>query len=86
MMEPSYTVYIVECADGSLYTGITTDVVRRVGEHNGEGGRGARATRARRPVVLRYTETCATRSDALKREYAIKQLAREEKLALCTDH
>lgn len=79
-----YYVYIVECADGSLYTGITTDIDRRVREHNGEGVRGARTTRVRRPVTLRYIEEQPSRSAALKREHAIKQLPRTEKLALCT--
>lgn len=79
-------MYIVECADGSLYTGITTDVVRRIREHNGEGVRGARYTRAQRPVTLRYAEELASRSEALKREYAIKQLTRAQKIALCIEN
>lgn len=81
-----YFVYMLRCADGTLYTGIATDVARRVREHNGEGAGtgkfGAKYTRARRPVVLVYSETCATRSSALMREHVIKQLSREEKMKL----
>ncbi len=74
---------MVRCADGTLYTGIATDVQRRVAEHNDAGGRlGARYTRARRPVELVYQEPAATRSEAAQREYQVKRLAREEKLAL----
>ena len=77
-----WRVYIVRCADGSLYTGIAKDVVRRVGEHNGDGRLGARYTRARRPVVLVYEESCESRSQAAGREYEIKCLNRSEKEAL----
>lgn len=77
-----YYVYIVACNDGSLYTGITTDVARRVDEHNGEASRGARYTRTHRPVILQYVELCGTRSEAQKREAAIKRLSRAEKLRL----
>lgn len=73
----SHHVYIVECADGSLYTGYTTDVERRVDEHN--AGEGAKYTRGRTPVSLVYTERFETRSDAMSREYAIKRLSRREK-------
>jgi putative endonuclease len=76
-------VYMLRCADGSLYTGITTDVVRRVAEHNGDGGLGARYTRSRRPVELVYVETASDRADAARREAAIKRLDRAQKLALC---
>ncbi len=73
-------VYILRCADDTLYTGITTDVERRVREHNGElKGKGAKCTRARRPVQLIYTELCADRSDAGKREWGIKQLSKNQK-------
>jgi putative endonuclease len=78
----SWTVYMLRCADGSLYTGITNDVARRVGEHNSNGLLAARYTRARRPVVLVYRETVATRSAACKREYRIKQMTRSEKQEL----
>ena len=74
---------MLRCADGSLYTGITTDVARRVAEHNGEGGLGARYTRSRRPVQLVYVEAAANRDEAARREAAIKQLDRTRKLALC---
>jgi predicted GIY-YIG superfamily endonuclease len=73
-------VYVVRCGDGSLYTGIATDVEARVSVHN--GGKGARYTRSRRPVTLVYVERKRTRSSALKRELAIKALDRAEKLVL----
>lgn len=75
-------VYMVRCADDTLYTGIALDVPKRVAEHNGSGRPGARYTRARRPVALVYQERAADRSAAAKREYAIKQLSRSAKLAL----
>jgi putative endonuclease len=78
----SYFVYIVECADKSFYTGITTDVMRRVREHNGEKNKGAKSTRMRRPVHIVYTEEFPSRSLASKREYAIKKLTRSEKEVL----
>lgn len=73
-------VYIVECADGTFYTGYTTDVPRRVAEHN--AGTGARYTRGRTPVELVYTERFSVKSSALRREYEIKQLPRAKKEAL----
>lgn len=78
-MANSY-VYIVECNDGTLYTGYAADVDARVAKHN--AGLGAKYTRNRLPVKLRYKETCSTKSEALKREYAIKQLSRQQKMAL----
>ena len=72
-------VYIVECSDKTLYTGITTDVIRRVKEHN-ESKRGAKYTKTRRPVTLMKQFTCSSKSEALKLEYKIKQLPKEEKL------
>ena len=75
-------VYLVRCADDTLYTGVAIDVRRRVAEHNGSGKAGARYTRARRPVTLVHQERAAGRSEAGKREYAIKQLPRSAKLAL----
>ncbi|WP_045856619.1 GIY-YIG nuclease family protein [Teredinibacter purpureus] len=74
-------VYMVRCADLSLYTGVTTDVERRVKEHNG-ASKSARYTRARQPVVLVYQETASSRSDACKREAHIKTFSRKQKLAL----
>jgi putative endonuclease len=77
-------VYIVRCADGTLYTGWTTDVTRRVAQHN--AGRGARYTRMRRPVVLVYREEMPDRSTAMRREVAIKRLDRERKERLVELH
>lgn len=71
-------VYLARCADRSLYCGITTDLVRRFEEHNASP-KGARYTRSRRPVELVWFQKRATRSAALKREYAVKQLTRREK-------
>lgn len=70
-------LYILRCGDGSLYTGITTDVQRRLEAHR--AGRGAKYTRGRGPLELVYREACGTHSDALKRELEIKRLPREEK-------
>lgn len=78
----AWSVYILRCADGSLYTGITRDVARRVEEHNSNGRLAARYTRSRRPVVLVYRESAATRSAAGKREYRIKSMTRGEKQKL----
>ncbi len=79
-------VYILRCHDGTLYTGVTTDVVRRVAEHNGEGakGKGAKYTKARRPVRMVYHEPHADRSSAGIREAAIKKLPKQEKQVLIT--
>ena len=71
-------VYILRCSDGTLYTGSTDNVARRVQAHN--SGKGAKYTRGRTPVEVVYTEECESYSAALKREYAIKQLTRQEKL------
>lgn len=79
----AWYVYMLRCADGTLYTGITTDIERRVAEHNGDCGLGARYTRSRRPVVLAYLENTDSRARAARREAAIKQLDRARKLALC---
>ncbi|HIP21336.1 MAG TPA: GIY-YIG nuclease family protein [Sulfurimonas sp.] len=76
-----YFVYILKCSDDTLYTGITTDLKRRVDEHN-NSQKGAKYTKLRRPVKLAYSEESEDRSSASKREYAIKQLSRKEKLEL----
>lgn len=77
----SYFVYIVECSDGTLYTGIARDVEKRLIEHN-FSDKGAKYTKVRRPVKLVYKEPSEDRSSASKREYAIKQFSRESKLEL----
>ena len=82
MAEKNYT-YIVRCSDGSLYTGWTTDLEKRIEAHN--SGKGAKYTKSRRPVTLVYYEEFATKEEAMKREYAIKQMKREEKKALILD-
>lgn len=75
-----YYAYILACADGTLYTGWTTDLRRRLAAHN--AGKGAKYTRSRRPVTLRYAERCSTKEKAMHREWEIKQLSRGEKLRL----
>ena len=80
-MAPTYSVYLVKCADASLYCGIAMDVSARVTQHNASK-RGARYTKSRRPVALVYAEPCGSRSDALKREIAIKKLSRIAKQQL----
>lgn len=77
----SHVVYILECSDGTLYTGSTNDLGKRVYTHNNLKS-GAKYTRARRPVKVVYSETCVDLSVARKREAAIKKLTREEKLKL----
>ena len=76
-----YFVYILECNDRTLYTGWTTDTDKRVFAHNGTKT-GAKYTSARRPVKLVYKEECSGKKEAMKREYEIKQMTREEKLRL----
>ena len=78
----SYSLYIVRCADGTLYTGIAVDVARRVSQHNGEIRSGARYTSARRPVRLVYQAQFPTRSAASIEEARIKRLTRAEKQQL----
>lgn len=78
--EATWLLYIVECHDGSLYTGITNNLDRRLKEHN--DGTASRYTRSRRPVTLRYQEPCDDRSQALIRELSVKLLSRQEKKAL----
>ncbi len=71
-------VYIVQCSDGTYYTGYTTDLNRRIKEHN-ESKKGAKYTRVRRPVTLQYFESYGSRQEACRREYEIKQLSRKQK-------
>ena len=80
-MEKQWVLYILECRDGSLYTGITDNLERRFAMHT--AGKGAKYTRGRGPLTLRYTELCQCRSQALRRECQVKRLPRKEKLALC---
>ncbi|TGG91322.1 GIY-YIG nuclease family protein [Natronospirillum operosum] len=75
-------VYLVRCNDGTLYTGITTDLARRLRQHNGELAGGARYTRSRRPVHLAWCCTCNTRSEASREEYRVRRLSPERKLVL----
>lgn len=79
-IRPCYC-YVLECADGTLYTGWTTDLEARLAAHN--AGRGARYTRSRRPVRLAYWEPQPSRSAALRREAELRRLPRAQKLALC---
>ena len=80
-MKDAWHIYILRCADGTLYTGVTTDLVRRVQEHN-ESLKGAKYTRVRRPVSLVHSEVFENRSAACVREAAIKKLSRDEKTTL----
>lgn len=79
-MEKQWVLYILECRDGTLYTGITDDLEKRLKAHN--SGRGAKYTRGRGPVELRYREPCADHSAALRREIKVKRLSRTEKWML----
>lgn len=75
-------VYIVECSDGSLYTGITTNIKRRITEHNNDNIKGAKSLRPKRPVTLKYFEEYNNQINAAKRERAIKNWKRENKIKL----
>ncbi|MDH4162778.1 MAG: GIY-YIG nuclease family protein [Nitrospirota bacterium] len=77
-------LYMILCSDGTYYTGITNDVSKRIERHN--KGTASRYTRSRRPVTLVHTRRCKDRSDALKKEFAIKQLSREEKEGYLRKH
>lgn len=79
-MANSWKLYILRCGDGSLYTGITTDVEKRLEVHR--SGKGAKYTRGRGPLEVVYTEECGDHSAALKRELEVKALPREEKQKL----
>lgn len=79
-MKNTWHLYILRCRDGSLYTGITTDVEKRLEAH--QNGKGAKYTRGRAPLELVYREECGTHSDALKRELTVKALTREQKIQM----
>lgn len=78
----AWHVYLLRCADGTFYTGITTDPARRLRQHNGELSGGARYTQARRPVELAWQGACESRSAAAKAEYRIRRLSRQQKKSL----
>lgn len=82
MKATKYYLYMLRCANESFYTGIATNIERRINQHNGIEKGGAKYTRVHRPVELAYAEIFSSRSDALKREYAVKQLSHAEKLKL----
>ena len=84
MGDDRWRLYVLRCADGTLYTGITTELVRRVREHN--KGKGAKYTRGRRPVNIVYFETHPDRSSASKAEAAFKKLSRKKKLQIIGEH
>lgn len=77
-------MYVVRCADQTLYTGYTTDLERRINAHN--KGKGAKYTKTRRPVTLIYSESFDSKSEAMKAEYAFKQKTRQQKLAYIRQH
>ena len=77
MAANKHYIYVVECQDGTFYTGYTTDIKRRLEEHN--SGEGAKYTRGRYPVILKHQESFSSRSQAQKREYQIKKLPRSKK-------
>ncbi|GHE99401.1 GIY-YIG nuclease family protein [Thalassotalea profundi] len=79
MLSNSWYVYLLRCSDNSIYAGITTNIVRRIKEHNHCNKLGAKYTRVRRPVSLVYSEEHPDRSTASKREYELKQLTKKQK-------
>lgn len=81
IMDKHWVLYILECKDGSLYTGITDRLQHRLAAHR--AGKGAKYTKGRGPLVLRYLEDCDDHSCALKREAAVKKLTKVQKLELC---
>ena len=81
-MSGDWHVYILSCADGTLYTGVARDVQKRLLQHNGEQTGGPKYTRGRRPVHLLWSDTASDRSTAQQREAAIKKLSRQDKLQL----
>jgi putative endonuclease len=83
MSNDVYYTYIVQCADGTYYTGKTRDLMHRLKQHNGELSGGARYTKTRRPVVLKYFETYMVHNLAFKREFEIKKYSHNQKMRLC---
>ena len=83
-MELIWYLYILRCCDGTLYTGITTDVEKRLETHR--SGKGAKYTRGRGPLELVYQEACGSHSDALKRELTVKKLTRSQKEAMIANY
>lgn len=79
-------MYLVECVDGTFYTGVTTDLVRRVRQHNGDIVGGANYTRARRPVALAWSKACESRSVAQQEEYRVRRVSRREKIRMAVSH
>ena len=79
-MEKENVVYVLRCKDGSFYTGWTNDIGKRIEAHS--SGKGAKYTKGRLPVSLVYTEACASKQEAMSREFEIKKLTREQKSAL----
>ena len=75
-----FWVYMLECADGTLYTGWTPNLENRLRQHN--AGKGSKYVRSRLPALLKYTESFCSKAEAMRREYALKRLSRSEKLAL----
>lgn len=82
MNKPEFYTYIVRCSDGTLYTGLTNNLEKRLKEHNGILKGGAKYTRSKSPVTLVYTEECDSKSSALRREYVLKKLTRQQKESL----
>ena len=82
----TWFVYLVRCADASFYTGVTTNLARRLRQHNGEIAGGAGYTRGRRPVCLVWSEACIDRSHAQRREYVVRRSPRSMKLRLEANH
>ena len=85
-MASQWYVYMVRCADNSLYSGITTDISRRISEHNLDDKLAAKYTRVRRPVKLAYSQICSTRSEASQKEYQLKKLTKQKKEQLVSSH
>lgn len=81
-MDAPWNVYILQCSDGSLYTGVARDLQRRLMQHNGVLVGGSRYTRGRRPVTLLWSDSAPDRSAAQRREASIRKLSRDEKLRL----